>query len=91
MPAPVANAEAAAHAPARHESGIMKAVVELTRATKRYGRIAALQDVSLALNPGETVAVIGHNGAGGQLYGRYPDQTIQQQPHLAGYWQSGGG
>ncbi len=31
----------------------MKAVVELTRATKRYGRIAALQDVSLALNPGE--------------------------------------
>ena len=42
----------------------MKAVVELTRATRRYGRIAALQDVSLALNPGETVAVIGHNGAG---------------------------
>jgi Cu-processing system ATP-binding protein len=40
------------------------AIVEIERATKRYGAIEAVRDVSLALEPGETVALVGHNGAG---------------------------
>ena len=42
----------------------MTAIVEVQRATKRYGTTEAVRDVSLALNPGETVALVGHNGAG---------------------------
>ncbi len=42
----------------------MTAIVETERATKRYGAIEAVRDVSLALEPGETVALVGHNGAG---------------------------
>ncbi len=42
----------------------MTAIVEIQRATKRYGTIEAVRDVSLALDPGETVALVGHNGAG---------------------------
>ncbi len=42
----------------------MTAIVQIERATKRYGAIEAVRDVSLALEPGETVALVGHNGAG---------------------------
>ena len=42
----------------------MTAIVEIERASKRYGTIDAVRDVSLALEPGETVALVGHNGAG---------------------------
>jgi Cu-processing system ATP-binding protein len=42
----------------------VSAVVEIERATKRYGGIEAVRDVSLTLEPGETVALVGHNGAG---------------------------
>ena len=42
----------------------MTAVVEIGHATKRYGAIEAVRDVSLALEPAETVALVGHNGAG---------------------------
>lgn len=39
-------------------------VAVLTEAGKRYGPIVALHGVSLALEEGERVALIGHNGAG---------------------------
>lgn len=42
----------------------MQYVVELERVTVRYGEVAALEDVSLAVGAGEFVAIIGPNGSG---------------------------
>ncbi|HLT25833.1 MAG TPA: ABC transporter ATP-binding protein [Zeimonas sp.] len=39
-------------------------VAEWSGVTKRYGRITAVQDVSLSLRAGEATALVGHNGAG---------------------------
>ena len=39
-------------------------VVELSSATKRYGRVEALRGVSLTIRTGEIVAMLGPNGAG---------------------------
>jgi ABC-2 type transport system ATP-binding protein len=38
--------------------------IELRNATKTFGSLTALRDVSLAVQPGETVAMLGPNGAG---------------------------
>jgi ribose transport system ATP-binding protein len=40
------------------------AVLEVEGATKSFGAVAALTDVSLRLGPGEVLAVVGDNGAG---------------------------
>jgi Cu-processing system ATP-binding protein len=38
--------------------------VTISGVAKRYGKVEALKDVSFSLNEGETVALVGHNGAG---------------------------
>jgi len=42
----------------------MPAVAEVIGASKRFGATRALRDVSLAVQPGETHALVGRNGAG---------------------------
>ena len=39
-------------------------VLEVRRVTKRFPGVLALNDVSFALRPGETHALVGENGAG---------------------------
>jgi ABC-2 type transport system ATP-binding protein len=39
-------------------------IAELRSVTKRYGRVHALDDVSLGLEPGRVTAILGPNGAG---------------------------
>src|SRR5215471_6413919 len=40
------------------------ALLELSKATKHFGGLAAVQDVDLQVNPREIVSIIGPNGAG---------------------------
>ena len=39
-------------------------VLDIQHASKRYGALAAVDDVSLAVETGESLALLGHNGAG---------------------------
>ncbi len=39
-------------------------MIELIHATKKYGAVTALQDVSLRVNRGEIIGLLGRNGAG---------------------------
>jgi len=43
---------------------MMSAVLELADLTKRFGGVTAVDRVSLAVDAGEVVALVGHNGAG---------------------------
>jgi len=45
-------------------SAVRRPVIEARRITKRYGALTALQDVDLAVYPGEIVGLVGDNGAG---------------------------
>jgi len=40
------------------------AAVEISRLTKRFGRLAAVNDLSIAVAPGEVYALLGPNGSG---------------------------
>ena len=56
------------------------AVLELTNVSKHFGAIQALIDVSLVLNPGEVVGLMGDNGAGKStlvkiVAGNYPPSS----------------
>ena len=42
----------------------MTALLELVEVTKSFGDFVAVKDISLAVAPGEVVALLGHNGAG---------------------------
>lgn len=42
----------------------MTAIAEWNGVTRRYRNVVAVQDVTLALHPGEATALVGHNGAG---------------------------
>ena len=42
----------------------MTPVAQWSSVSKHYGKVAAVENVSLALHPGEATALVGHNGAG---------------------------
>jgi Cu-processing system ATP-binding protein len=42
----------------------MTPIAQWSSVTKHYGKVAAVEDVSLSLYPGEATALVGHNGAG---------------------------
>lgn len=42
----------------------MSATVEFSGASKHYGRVTALDSLDLAVQPGEVLGLLGHNGAG---------------------------
>src|SRR3989442_7394968 len=49
---------------ARAPEGLMVALLELDRVDTYYGRVQALQQVSMTIDEGEIVTLIGSNGAG---------------------------
>lgn len=83
---------------ASEHAGQQPAVLELRNATKRFGAVAALTDVSLELHSGECLVLLGENGAGkstlvGSILGRHlltagqlfirGEEMAAYTPHLA--------
>lgn len=59
------------------------AVVRIVGLTKRYGRTVAVQDLDLALHPGEVVGFLGPNGAGKTTVLRVLTGALQPSSGLA--------
>src|ERR1700693_3883831 len=60
---PAATLTEAGWEPRRRETCLI-AMLEVDRLTKRYHRVAAVQDVSFSIRPGEILGYLGPNGAG---------------------------
>lgn len=62
----------------------MEKVLEMTDITKRFGSVTVFKNVSIALQKGEVLALVGENGAGKStlmnvLSGHYPEGTFEGQ------------
>jgi ABC-type uncharacterized transport system ATPase subunit len=49
--------------------GIGSSIIEADHLSKNYGEVRAVDDVSFAVAEGEILGLLGHNGAGRQLFG----------------------
>lgn len=63
--------------------------LEMRRVTKRYGAVAALEDMSLDVHPGEVLGLCGENGAGKStlmkcLSGSIPSREFEGEVLLSG-------
>lgn len=58
------NSQVVSSSSGSEEHGTVASVLEVSHVTKRYGSFVALNDVSLTVNQGEILGLMGHNGAG---------------------------